>query len=89
MFPLIISLTGKYSTRGRSVGIVTSAGGIAGFLFPVMVATISDAKGIAVGFESVFYVSVALLIVSLIVFAKVHHLDRDDAVAIGEEARIA
>ncbi|HUX20663.1 MAG TPA: MFS transporter, partial [Spirochaetia bacterium] len=89
VFPLIISLTGKYSTRGRSVGIVTSAGGIAGFLFPVMVATISDAKGIAVGFESVFYVSVALLVVSLIVVARVRRLDRDDAVATGEEVRIA
>lgn len=76
IFPLIISLTGKYSARGRSVGLVTSAGGVAGFIFPIVVAAISDRAGIARGFESVFLVSLILLAVCIVVVVRVGRLDR-------------
>lgn len=89
IFPLIISLTGKYSASGRSVGLVTSAGGIAGFLFPLMVATISDAAGISTGFESVFFVGIVLLIVSLILVAHTRRLDRREAEEADREVRVA
>lgn len=89
IFPLIISLTGKYSSRGRSVGLVTSAGGIAGFLFPLFVATVSDAIGISGGFETVVFISVVLLAVILVVGARVRRLDRDDSSKDVSEVRIA
>lgn len=89
IFPLVISLTGKYSVRGRSVGFVTSAGGMAGFLFPLLVASISDAAGMARGFESVFIISVVLLAVSLVVVARVRRMDRDELPSREAEVRSA
>ncbi len=89
IFPLIISLTGKYSMRGRSVGIVTAAGGMAGFLFPIAVAFVSDAMGIARGFETVFFIGVVMLLISFVVAARVRRLDREEVSGDGAEARIA
>lgn len=61
IFPVIISLTGKYSARGRAVGLVTAAGGVAGVAFPFLVAAVSDLAGFHAGFSTVLGLSVILV----------------------------
>jgi len=75
IFPVIMSLTGKYSAKGRSVGFVTAAGGVSGMFFPFVVARVSDAAGIQVGFSTVLLVGIILLLLVGVVVGRVRIVD--------------
>lgn len=76
IFPVIISLTGKYSARGRSVGIVTAASGIAGILFPFVVAWVSEIAGMRAGFATVFFIAVLLTLLGVIIVLRAGRFER-------------
>jgi len=71
IFPIIVSLAGKYSATSRSIGFVTAAGGIGGFGFPLLVAAVSESYGIAVGFSTVVYIATALVLLAMIIAFEV------------------
>ena len=65
IYPLVITLVGKYIKQGQgaAIGFVATGGGVGAFAFPFFMATISDRFGIQRGF--LFYIALDLIMTAL------------------------
>jgi len=70
IYPVVMGLVGQHFQYGQSVavGFVAMGGGIGSFMFPFLMAFISDHLGLRQGFF--FYVSVNVLMVALTIVVK-------------------
>jgi fucose permease len=66
IYPLIMALVGRHfkTTQGAAVGFAATGGGIGSFVFPFIMAAISNAFGIRKGFF--FYIALNVLMVVMI-----------------------
>jgi fucose permease len=69
IYPLVMSVLGQHFARGQSVavGVAGTGGGIGAFLFPFIMAAISDRFGISKGFY--FYVALNVVMAGLLLAA--------------------
>jgi len=67
IYPLIMALVGRHFTtaQGAAVGFAATGGGIGSFVFPFIMAAISNALGIRKGFF--FYIALNILMVGFII----------------------
>lgn len=67
IYPLIMALVGRYfaNAQGAAVGFAATGGGVGSFVFPFIMAAISQSFGIYKGFF--FYFSLNILMVGLII----------------------
>jgi len=70
IYPVVMGLVGKYFQHGQSVavGFVAMGGGIGAFMFPFLMAFISDQLGLRQGFF--FYAGVNILMVALTIVVQ-------------------
>jgi fucose permease len=70
IYPVVMALVGQHFQQGQSVivGFVAMGGGIGSFMFPFLMAFISDHFGLQKGFF--FYVGIDLLMVALTIVVK-------------------
>ena len=70
IYPVVMALVGQHFQQGQSVvvGFVAMGGGIGSFMFPFLMAFISDHLGLRYGF--LFYVSINVLMVALTIAVK-------------------
>jgi fucose permease len=80
IYPVVMALVGQHFQQGQSiaVGFVAMGGGIGSFMFPFIMALISDHFGLRYGF--LFYISVNVLMVVLTIAVKWLIQVRDSAV---------
>ncbi|MBD3183766.1 MFS transporter [Candidatus Poribacteria bacterium] len=78
IYPLVISVVGKYfkKVQGPAIGFTATGGGVGSFAFPFIMATISDHFGLRHGF--VFYIAldVVMAILAGAVIWQVHKLEK-------------
>lgn len=79
VYPLTMTLVGKFFTNGSAVGFVATAGGVGSFSFPFLIAYVSDRVGIQGGFVMFLCMNGLLVIVESVLFFRLKKLSPKSA----------
>ena len=80
IYPLVISVVGKYFKRGQgaAIGFVATGGGIGAFAFPFIMAALSDRFGIHRGFFFYVILDVLMIMLSCMAVWQTRVLDKEN-----------
>ncbi len=76
VYPITMTLAGRFFNNGSAVGFIATAGGIGSFSFPFLIAYVSDLLGIRGGFVMFLCMNGLLVAVELLLFLRLRKLDK-------------
>jgi fucose permease len=71
LYPLVMTMVGRYFKSGVAVGTVAAGGGLGSFTFPFLMAVVSESIGLRGGFWFYLGLTLVLVVLSLAVLAMV------------------
>jgi nitrate/nitrite transporter NarK len=71
LYPLVMTIVGRYFKSGFAVGTVATGGGLGSFTFPFLMAVVAESIGLRGGFWFYLGLTLVLVVLSLAIVSMV------------------